>query len=392
MAFASSPSQEPRSLADYPLRVAVETSALRRERTGVGRYVEQLLAHMAPEHVAWVRLSNRGADACGRIRRPTLAWLQVEVPRRLRRAPLDLAHFPTGRAPVCCPIPYVLTVHDVSVLTMGHLYPRREQVLVAPWLVAAARRAAAIIAVSRDTAHAVQGHLGPGLPPIHVIPEAAAPSFSARVPPETIRAVRGRHGIPERYWLHVGSITTRKNLPRLLAAFGAVRDRVGAPAPALILVGPRGNASGAVQRWIADAGLANAVRITGYVPEATLAALYAGAELVAIPSLHEGCGLPALEAMAAGRPVLSSGRGGLGEAPTGGSLHCDPESVAGIALGLATLGASPEIRVHLGAAGRAAAERYRWSDAAARTADVYASILRGLGQRHPRADPGPPVQ
>ncbi len=319
-------------------------------------------------------MTNVRAGNPERVRRPTLAWLQLAVPRLLARTRPDAAHFPTGRAPLRCPVPYVLTVHDLSVLESPRLYPWREQALVAPWLAASIRRAAAIIAISRDTADAIRRRIGPVLPPIHWIPEAAAPAFSAVVAPDDIRALRARLGLSHRYWLHVGSITTRKNLSRLVAAFGEARESVGSPAPMLVLAGPDGNATRAVQRAVRRLGLDEVVKRPGYVPETDLPVLYAGAELIALPSLHEGCGLPALEAMASGRPLLHSGRGGLAEVLADVGLLGNPESVASLARGLATLGSNPELRARLGGAGRERSQVFRWSDAAARTVAVYESI------------------
>lgn len=307
---------------------------------------------------------------------PTVLWLQTAVPLWLRRMAPDLAHFTTGRAPLRCPVPYVLTVHDTTLRDEPGWYPRRERWLTAPWFAASVPRATALIAVSNDTARQLRRSFGPTLPPIFVIPEAPAESFFQRPDEARVAEVRQRFDLGPRYWLHVGSMTTRKNVARLVSAFAEARREVGDPPPVLVLVGPAGPESRAVARVIATAGLEPTVRRLGYVHETDLTALYAGAELVAIASLHEGCGLPALEAMALGRPLLSSSRGALPEAHGPAARLVDPLSVPDMAGGLVALGQDAAERQALGAAGQARAGAWRWPAVAERTVDVYEQVAK----------------
>jgi glycosyltransferase involved in cell wall biosynthesis len=350
-------------------------------RTGVGRYVESLVAELPAAGVAPVWLHPAGGAGAQvlpnrRPTRPTLAWLQLAVPRMLAGSGLDLAHFTTGRAPRRCPLPYVLTVHDLTVLGHPEWYPWRERWLVAPWLRASIPRAAAIVAVSADPAAALRRRFGARLPPLHVVPEAV-PEVFRRPPPETepagteLAELRRRLGLGARYWLHVGSMTTRKAVPMLVTAFHRARSQVGEPPPRLVLAGPGGPDSSAVDELLRRLGLEAAVAVLGHVPDATLADLYAGAELVALPSLHEGCGLPALEAMACGRPLLSSGRGALAEVHGDAALLAAPLTTEALTEGLVRLGTDRELRQELGRRGRARVEGRRWSDVAAETAAVY---------------------
>jgi glycosyltransferase involved in cell wall biosynthesis len=316
---------------------------------------------------------------------PTLLWLQTAVPIWLARTAPDLAHFTTGRAPLRCPVPFVLTVHDTTLRDEPAWYARREQWLTAPWFSASVPRAAALIAVSNDTAQHLHDSFGPALPPIHVIPEAPAEDFFQRPEPEAIAAVRRRLGLGPRYWLHVGSMTTRKNVPRIVAAFAEARSAFSDQPPQLVLVGPAGPDSRAVSEAIAAAGVGPLVRQLGYVPETDLPALYASAELVILVSLHEGCGLPALEAMALGRPLVSSGHGALPEAHGSAARLVDPLSVADITAGLVDLGRSAELQRRLGAEGQSRVQAWRWPAVAARTVDVYEQVAAARAVLRPPA-------
>ena len=375
------PDEEPAApRPSQPLRVALDASALRAERTGVGRYVEQLVAH-APPAVRYVTMSNRGSPpgaAAERapvlLVRPTLAWLQLVVPALVAQSGARVAHFPTGRAPLFCRCPVVLTVHDLGVIESPGDQRARERLLAAPWLAAAIRRADAVVAVSEHTAAAVRRRYPAVADRVRVIHEAAAPTFHQPVPPEAVAALRDALGLGPRLWLHVGSIATRKNLAALVEAFAIARTRVPGPGPQLVLAGPAGDGLDDVRRTIRRLGLSGDVRLTGYLDEASLAALVHAAEFAIACGRHEGFGLPLLEAFAAGTPVVAARHGALPEIAGGAALLVDEPDAHGLARALIRLGGDPALRAELRARGLARAAAFGWKRAAASTGSLYHEV------------------
>ncbi|MCC7018216.1 MAG: glycosyltransferase family 4 protein [Ardenticatenales bacterium] len=381
-----------------PLIVAVDASPVRPGTGGVGRYVAELIAHLpdraADRSLTVLPLTNRpdtwlaryevGHDLNARahvappppvvIRRPTLAWLQWEAARQARQPGIALFHATTGRAPLRFDRPTVLTVHDTAVIDVPSLFPYRERWLAGLWLRASVPRAAAIVCVSRSTGAAVLRRWPSVAPRLRIIrPGAGGRWLQSPAPlPVELAGIVGR-----RWWLHVGACTVRKNVVRLVEAYAHVHRRVGEPLPNLILVGPEGDADVAVRATAAVLGAAERVHLVGPVDDPTLHALYAGAELTACVGLHEGFGLTALEALAAGCPVVSSGRGGLSDAAPCGALVADPTVGTALEDALAALGTHAALRARLGAEGRAHAASATWRHAAAATAEAYAMTAAG---------------
>lgn len=370
--------------ADRPLRVAVDASALRAERTGIGCYVEKLLGCLAGSGIDLLPFSNRSVDgfpsASVRRLRPTALWLRLVAPGQARGLGPDLIHFPTGRASFSAGRPMVVTVHDLAPLSPAGL-PRRER-----WLTAAALRrgieaADAIIAVSADTAGAIRTRFPEAASRVTVIPEGPTVTVMDRaLEPQALRSLLGLTGAAP-LWLHVGASEPRKRLPALVAAHAAALFRLrgdgrpDAALPVLVLAGPPGSDERRLRAAVARGGSAPWVRLAGRLPRSALAGLYRMAELYIAPSLHEGFGLAVLDAMGFGVPVLSSGRGALGELATDGAAWImDLDQPSTIANGLLRLHRDPQLRLDLGAAGRLRAQGYSWARAASATADLYRSL------------------
>lgn len=371
--------------------------------TGVGRYVEQLIVGLGPRQVEWSIITNRFAELLnssdtlrgnsslppiltgGKHKWPTFWWLDQSFPGLAMYARAQLAHFPTGRAPSHCPLRYVLTVHDLTILEQRKLYPFLERLLVAPRLHRSIQHAAAIIAVSHDTADALARRYSGLSCPVHVIHEAVAQEFfeSAKRKPaqaesaqrRVIAHIRAEYGLDQRFWLHVGSITTRKNLARLVDAFAIARQCVTGEPPQLVLAGPAGDAIDAVRARIKVHGLGDAVKVTGYVPADHLPSLYQMAELVVVPSLHEGFGFPALEAMASGTPVVSSGRGALAEVAGDAAYVVDPENVEHLAGAIVRVAVDDELRTIMIRRGMDRAAQFTVERMARSTLTVYRSVI-----------------
>ncbi len=270
-------------------------------------------------------------------------------------------------------VPTVLTVHDL----IFRRYPQHHKPLNRWYLNATmplfCRRADHIIAVSEQTKRDVMAAYGVPADKITVIYEAADARFRPQ-PPDVVAAARNRYRLPERYLLFVGTLEPRKNLIRLLAAF----ERLHAMrlTDALVIVGKRG--------WLYDEFFARleaspakrAVIFPGWVDDADLPALYAGSQALAFPSEFEGFGLPVLEAMACGTPVVCSSTSSLPEVAGDAALLVDPLDVDALTAALSRVLGEPEFAAEMRQRGLRQAAHFSWAQAAQRTLEVYRAQIR----------------
>jgi glycosyltransferase involved in cell wall biosynthesis len=367
----------------------VDVSAAVHRRAGLGRYAENLargLAGLIPDRLALFYNRERGiVPLAGLERLPTrtvalgykpwrmLVWLGQLASVGFNRLVPDAGLFHATEH-LLLPlrgVPAVLTVHD---LIFRHL-PEHHKPLNRWYLNLTmplyCRRAAHIIAVSEQTRRDVIQAYGVPAGRISVIPEAAAPGF-APAWPSAVEAARARYHLPAHYLLTVGTLEPRKNLVRLLAAWEPLYQ-AGA-APPLVIAGRRG--------WLYDSFFAalersparGGVVLTDYVDEADLPALYSGADLFIMASLYEGFGLPPLEAMACGLPVVCSNASSLPEIVGEAALLFDPHSVEALADALERALAEPDLRADLRNRGLLRARQFTWDATARQTLAVYQSV------------------
>src|SRR3954471_9764065 len=316
------------------MRIAFDGTTLTPGRTGVGYYTEHLLQHLAaPGDDEVIVLSNRPLDtarplpprtlvAPASVPLPRLVWLQTLAPRLLRRLRPDVVHFTNGMMPFASPVPTVVTIHDMSLTMYPRYHPLRRVLLNRPLVDLAARRADAIITVSQSAKRDIMRIYGTDGRRIHVVHEAAAPSFRPVHDPATLDRIRRRYGLADRFVLYVGTIEPRKNLPKLIAGF-AERHKTGDLPHQLVCAGPYGWLSRDIEEWIERLEIDDALRFTGYVPFADLPALYSLAEMFVFPSIYEGFGLPVVEAMACGAPVITGRTAALSEIGGGAIVEVD---------------------------------------------------------------------
>ncbi|MCY3932100.1 MAG: glycosyltransferase family 1 protein [Acidobacteria bacterium] len=300
----------------------------------------------------------------------------TQVPRAIRRLGIDVFH---GMDHVGIPFTgrdarYVVTVHDVIPLILPETFTPRHRLVVRAALARVRRRADRVLvpseAVKRDLVERVS--VNEGL--VVVTPEACDRRFRP-VDAAAVRAVAARHDLPERYVLAVGTLEPRKNLTRLLEAFSLLlgRRRI-APDYRLVLVGARGWLEGPIFRAVKELELEGHVLFTGFVADEDLPAVYTGASLFVFPSLHEGFGLPLLEAMACGAPVVASNVSSLPEVAGSAAVLVDPHDVEALAGAIAGVLEDDARRERLVAAGLARADEFSWRRTARQTLDVYSSL------------------
>lgn len=380
------------------MRIAFDGTTLRPGRTGVGYYTEHLLHHVVEQAVddEVIVVSNCPVDVTRPLpdgvrvegsawRTPRLVWMHTIAPRLLRRLQPDVVHFTNGMLPLTTPAPTVVTIHDMSLVLYPQHHPPRRVLLNRPFMDHAARRADAIVTVSQTARREIVRHYGIDESRVHVVTEAAAPAFRPVTDVGWLDAVRRRYGLADRFILYVGTIEPRKNLRQLLEGF-ARRSRSGDLPHQLVCVGPYGWLCRDLEEQIERLGIDNQVRFTGYVPFDDLPAIYNLAEMFVFPSLYEGFGLPVIEAMACGTPVLIGRVASLME--VGGEAveiaeHLDAE---GLGEAMVRLAASRDRRERLTALGRARSAQFSWQRAAEDTLQVYRyAARRARGVAHVEA-------
>jgi len=373
--------------------IYIDVAAAVHGRAGLGRYAESLTrALVAKDPERFALFFNRGGDVgpdisllrelggpegmpsriVGAGYKPwrMAVWLGqlagVGFDRLLPGA--DLYHATEHLLMPLRHVPTVLTVHDL----IFRRFPEHHKRLNYWYLNAAmplyCRRAGAIIAVSHATKRDLVQLYGLDPGKITVVHEAAAPQFrpasAARV-----AQVRARYGLPDRYLLHVGTIEPRKNLNRLLGAVHQLRE--AGEDVRLVVVGSKGWLYQGFFQRLEELALGDCVQLPGYVPDADLPAVYGGARLVAVPSLHEGFGLPVLEAMACGAPVACSNTSSLPEVGGDAARTFDPTDEAAMAEAILAIWRDEALQETMRQQGLARAAQFSWERAADETLAVY---------------------
>jgi glycosyltransferase involved in cell wall biosynthesis len=310
-------------------------------------------------------------------------WTQLGLSSEMLISPPDVLFVPSHVLPLVTPARSVVVVYDV-----GHrFFPRAHTLSEWLYLEWAIRRHVRTATRLLTISEASKGDLVRlyGANPDHIA--VAYPAVEDRFKPATddeIREVRSRHGLAERYVLHLGTIKPRKNLPRLVRAFAEARLP---PDTELALGGMTTFGGGAVERAIHETGLGKRVRRLAYVPDADLPALYSGAAAVAIVSLYEGFGMPALEALACGAPLVAGNRGSLPEIVGDAGIVVDPLEVASICGGLERAVGDLPLRAVLSQAGPGRAARFDWATAARVTRRVLEQAYQPTANTPPRCPP-----
>jgi len=303
-----------------------------------------------------------------------LLRIPLTMPLAAARDRLQLLHV-NYHAPPLCPCPVVVTIHDISFRFFPEAFSPRDLVILSLLVPLSARRAKLVIAVSESTkADLIQQYAIPA-EKIVVTPEAASEIFRPVSDPALVQSTLRRYHIEGPYLLGVGNLQPRKNLKRLIAAYAQLRRETAWP-HRLVLVGQKAWRNQTILEVIERAGLHRQVILTGYVTDEELPVLYSAADLFIYPSLYEGFGLPVLEAMACGTPVICANTSSLPEVAGEAAMLVDPLKVEELTQAMRLLLGDPARREALRQQGLARSRAFSWLETARLTRAAYDQALK----------------
>ncbi|HEY0379998.1 MAG TPA: glycosyltransferase family 1 protein [Pyrinomonadaceae bacterium] len=377
------------------MRIGLDGIPLGEIKTGVGHYTFELaraLAGVAPgdefelvsPHPYVAADGGEGEQAlppnlrltraeAGRLSRRR--WWSLGLPLYVRHARLDLFHGTNYDVPLWGGCPTVVTVHDLSTLLHPETHEKYLVRRARRRLPVMARRATAIITPSESVRRETCEHLGVGAEKVFVVPEAARRTFRPAAREETAEA-RRRLGVEDEFVLFVGTVEPRKNLLTLARAFDEIL-RETSLRPQLVIAGKEGWLADELYTYLKGAGVVRErVRFTGYVSDRDLRALYSSCRAFVYPSLYEGFGLPPLEAMACGAPVITSRVPSLTETVGDAALLVPPAAYRELAQVVIRVLRDSGERERLSSAGLRRAAAFSWEKTARATLDVYREALK----------------
>ena len=322
---------------------------------------------------AVARFSNRWPNFSVRSTLPHTPFIRIPLTlsAELRRNPVDVLHVQFTSPPLS-PCPVVVSIHDLSFEHLPQTFKWRSRKQLRITVRRTARQASQVIALSQHARNDIINtyHVNPQK--ISVIPLSAGDRFRPIKDEEELQRVRQTYGIKGEYMLSVGAIQPRKNLGRLVAAYARLHHaKSEGKLPKLVLAGKCAWLYDKTLRTIKELQLNDSVIVTGYVPESDLPALYSGAICFIYPSYFEGFGLPPLEAMQCGVPVIVGDRTSLPEVVGAAGILVDPFDVDALAAAIEKVISDSDLRTELGVQGLARAKLFNWQETARQTLAVY---------------------
>ncbi len=369
-----------------PLRVAIDAHMVGERETGNETYIINLIRGLAsldpeaptPQYLLYSTHLER-LDACGPLppnfaRRhvaPATSALRITLgmPARVLADHVDVLHV-TYIAPPAVSAAVVATVHDISYELYPETFSARDRAILKTLVPRTIRHAQRVITVSESSRRDIANYYNVDPEKIRVVYQSIAPNYRVLHDRAEVENVMARYGINGRYLLAVGNLQPRKNLPRLVRAF-AQSKRMGAYDGRLVLVGKSMWRESQIFQEIRQHGLENEVIATGYIPEEDVVALYNGADAFIYPSIYEGFGLPPLEAMACGCPVITGKTSSLPEVVGPAGIMVDPTSEEELTQAIVAMTSDAQFRDDCIRQGLVRVQNFSATAAARDTLDVY---------------------
>jgi glycosyltransferase involved in cell wall biosynthesis len=355
---------------------------------GISWYIQNLLRHLPdadPEIRYTTYLGEKRYTGAPELhlqlsRLPThhptvrILWEQAIQPWALRRDGVDLLHGLALIGPMASSCPFVVTVHDLSFLYYPENFQTLKRLYLQLFTRMSVRRARRVIAISENTKRDLVQQYAISATQVDMIHYGLDPIFRS-LPAAQVAEFRVKKGLPARFILFVGTLEPRKNVARLIEAYaGLPHDR-----PPLMLIGGKGWLYEDIYARVEALGLGDSVHFVGYVPAKELPLWYNAADLFVYPSLYEGFGLPPLEAMACGTPVVTSTVSSLPEVAGQAGLLVEPTDIRALTAAMEQVLTDTAMQEEMQATGLIQARTFSWEKAAQRTVASYRSALASTG-------------
>lgn len=368
------------------MRVAIDAHMVGAQETGNETYIVNLiraLQGMDLPHIEVDILQTPRSKSALDPTLPSQAFRTVQVtpenpfvrvpwsiPRLVRREHVDVLHMTYNAPPWLSSSALVISVHDLAYRLYPQYYSLRVRLLLSLLVPLSARRAERVVTLSENSRQDIVRECGVSAEKVIVIPAAAPPEFRVVGDSARLGTVKARYDLHKSFVLAVGNLEPRKNLVRLVRAYAALRQS-GAISHQLVIVGQAHWQGSAIGREVNELGLSEEVVFTGYVPTDDLVTLYNTATVFVYPSLYEGFGLPILEAMSCGTPVITSNVASMPEVGGEAALLVNPRSVEDLAQALGRVLADETLRHELKEKGLHQASQFSWEQTARLTLQAY---------------------
>ncbi len=354
-------------------------------RAGIHQYIAQVLHHLPPvspdsQYVLFSRHATGLADKAGfevqGSRWPTerrlvrIAWEQTAWPLLAAHGNLDLLHSMAFVTPLLSSIPSVITVFDLSFMHYPDNFPTLQRRYLQSQTARSCRKARRVITISESGRQDVHQMFQVPLERIDVVLPGVKSQYRP-LPAGEVAEFRRREELPQKVILHVGTLQPRKNIPILLEALA----RLNRPDILLVLAGGKGWLYEDIFARVVELGLEDQVRFTGYVDDESLPLWYNSASLLLFPSVYEGFGMPVVEAMACGTPVIAARSSSIPEAGGEAALYFNPNDVEELITHVTAVLDDDDLAVSMREKGLIQARRFSWQKAGEETARVYRRVL-----------------
>jgi glycosyltransferase involved in cell wall biosynthesis len=378
------------------MRIAIDLLPITGQDAGLQSYAKQLVTSLAKvdQQSEYILLVNAHVgnlfDIPARNFKPFIVrtpkwvirycryWEQVYLPIMPILRNVDLLHCPVSALPFWAPCKTVVTVYDLTFKFFPETMKWLSRLYWSYFLTKSIKKADKIIVPSRSTSTALQQVFSISSDRIVIIEASCPERFFYRKPLEVIEATKRRYNIKGKYILTVGTLEPRKNITTLLEAFSIVKKEL---AIQLVIVGRRGWLDQAIYKKIKELSINEDVVFTGYVLDEDLPALYQGAEVFVFPSLYEGFGLPPLEAMASGTPVVASNSSSIPEVVGDAGILVDPRDIEGFAYAIVKLCTDASYRAMLSTKGQQRAHHFTLERMGEKMVEVYREVSSEVNEQ-----------
>ena len=373
------------------MRIAIDLIPIIGKEAGLQRYAQQLVEGIADfdKKNKYVLLLNEKVYNLLAVRQDNFTnvkvktppkihffWEQVYLPLHTLFKNFDVLHFPIS-APLYFQLSStksIVTVHDLTFILYPKTMTKISRFYWSFFMKRGIKTAKRIIAVSKNTKDDLIKYYNIPEEKVKIIPEALTRNFSASLMAGNFQSIKGRYALPEKYLLYVGTLEPRKNIKRLLQAFRKAKNNKKFRHK-LVIVGKKGWLFSEIFETVKNLRLENDVVFAGFVPDEDLPGIYSGAEIFVFPSLYEGFGLPLLEAMSYGVPVLTSNSSSLPEVVGDAGILVNPEDTDDIANGILRLVEDRSLRNQLKEKGLQQAQKFSLERMTKETLEVYEEII-----------------